>query len=69
MDLLKNIKITGIIFLIMSLYIFYKRHDVIREILGDRPINQVGIEVLILPLILMILGLMLILKKTKKDEN
>ncbi len=69
MELLKNLKIGGIIFLIMSLYFFYKRYDVIREIIGGRDINLVEIEILILPLILMILGLTLILKKSKKNEN
>ncbi|MBU2938487.1 hypothetical protein KO494_02945 [Lacinutrix sp. C3R15] len=69
MDLLKNFKIGGIIFLIMSLYFFYKRNDVIREILRGRDINLVEIDALILPLILIILGFMLILKKSKKDEN
>lgn len=66
---MKKSKIVGVIFLLMSLYFFYKRYDVIRELLGGRDINQIEIEGLLLPSILMVIGLIFSFKKTKNDEK
>ncbi len=61
-------KITGIIVLIINCFIIYYRSDIIIELFQGRDRDELDISQLILPLVLLVIGLFLILKKKKNDE-
>ncbi len=56
--------IIGIISLIMSVYFFYTREDVVTTIFS-RGVKYAELGLLILPLLLFVIGLFLIFYKTK----
>lgn len=60
--------ILGITALLMSVYFFIKRFDIIEEAL-NRSMNAVKIGELILPIILLLLGIFLILPTKKKTDH
>lgn len=65
---MKYKKITGIIVLIINCFIIYYRSDIIIELFQGRDIDELDMSQLILPLVLLVIGLFLILKKKKNDE-
>ena len=66
LDMKKYQLIIGIVSLLMSVYYFVKRHDIIQE-LFKLGLNAVSIGKLILPSILLIFGITLLAFKKEKN--
>lgn len=58
--------ITGIVIIVIDIFLIYYRSDIIIEMFSGRSWNQLDIFKLLLPLILLIIGVFLIFKKEKK---
>ena len=64
-----NYKLTsGIIVLIIDLFIIFYRRDIIFELFSGRPLNEIEISKLLLPLILLVISIYLMINR-KSDAT
>ena len=56
------LKMSGLMTLLISIYLFFMRRDIIFEILNGRDLDQINVGDIILPAFLMILSIFLFYK-------
>ena len=61
--------LSGIIILIIDCFIWYYRSDIITELISGRPIIEIDISQLILPILLLVIGVFLIFKKKTNEKQ
>ena len=61
--------LSGTIILIISIFIFYYRRDILVELFGGRPLYELDLSQLLLPILLIVIGLFLIFKKEYNEKN
>ncbi len=61
----------GILIIIIDGFVFYYRSDILTELFKGRPLSELDIYKLLLPVILLLIGLFLIFNnlKTKKNDT
>lgn len=62
-------KLSGVITLLISIVLFWFNIDIITELIDGRPLIEVKITDLILPVILLIVALFLLFKKAKDEKK
>lgn len=63
----KHLKLTGVIILIIDVFLWYFNFDIIQEVVQGRPWNEIPFEDLAIPIIVLAVGLFFILKKSKNE--
>jgi|GEM_PF-1292791 len=62
-------KYSGLIILLLALFITYSRRDILIEMFSGRPMAQLELEKLILPLVLFITCIYFLLPKKNEKSN
>ena len=60
---------TGIMLIVIDCFLLFYKRDIIIELLNGRPVAQLEIYKLLLPVIVLIVAIFLITSKNKKHEN
>lgn len=66
---IKRKTIIGIIIILIDGFVFYYRSDIVMEFFKGRSPDELDVYKLLLPVILLLIGLFLIFKKTKYDTT
>lgn len=61
-------KLLGTITLVISIVLFWFAKDIFIELFNGRPIIEIKMKDLLLPVVLLIIGLFFLFKKTKNDK-
>ena len=60
---------TGIILIVIDCFFLFYKRDIIIELIDGRPVAQLEIYKLLLPVIILIIAIFLIATKNKKHES
>jgi hypothetical protein len=60
---------TGIMLIVIDCFLLFYKRDIIVELINGRPIAQLEIYKLLLPVIILIIAIFLITAKNKKHES
>jgi len=66
---MKKKTVAGVILLILNVCILYYRRDIIIELINGRPVEEIKIYKLVLPLILLIITIYLFLNSKNNEKN
>ena len=66
---IKRNTVIGIILILIDGFVFYYRSDIVMELLRGRALGELDVYELLLPVILLLVGLFLIFKRTKHDTT
>jgi hypothetical protein len=62
-------KLIGIITLLICFVLFWYNKDLLTELIDGRPLSELRIRDLLFPLILLIVGIYLLVKKTNDEKK
>jgi hypothetical protein len=62
-------KYTGLIILLLTIFITYSRRDILREMFNGRPFAQLELDKLILPILLLITCIYFLFPKKNEKSN
>jgi len=62
-------RLIGIIFLIIDIFIIYYRFDILQELINGRPAYEIELHGLLLPILVLVIGIYLIIKKRKQYDS
>jgi hypothetical protein len=66
---LKIVRLTsGVLILLISIYMFYYRFDIVTELFSGRPAAELKMYQLILPVFLFVIGIFLLIKPGKNEN-